>query len=118
MFAWLADYVPWWAWLGLSLAGIGGGTAALIIFVPAAAPFLLGIWNRLPLWLRVVLILVGAMPFVWLAGRNAGSSREREKNKARADNAVRNRLEVENEISAMPPSAVDKKLSDRGDFRD
>lgn len=114
----LADYVPWWVWLVLSLLGIGGGTAALIIFVPAALPFLLGIWNRLPLWLRVLLIAVFAAPFIYLAGRSAGGAIEREKNKARADNAVRNRLEVENEVSNLPPSAVDKKLSDRGDFRD
>lgn len=118
MFAWLADYVPWWVWLGLSLAGIGGGTAALIIFVPAALPFVLGIWNRLPLWLRVLLVAVFVSPFVYLAGRDAGSQRERDKQKDLRDNAVRNRLEIENEVKTLSPSDVDKKLQDRGDFRD
>lgn len=116
--SWLADYVPWWVWLVLSLTGISAGTAALIIFVPAAAPFLLGIWNRLPLWLKVLLVAIGAAPFVYLAGRNAGSDRERAKNKERADNAVRNRLEVEKDVGRMTPDAVDKKLDQKGDFRD
>lgn len=116
--SWLADQVPWWVWMMLSFGGIGGGTAALIFFVPAALPFLLGIWNRLPLWLKVTLFAIFVTPFVYLAGRNAGSERERAKNKVREDNAVRNRLEVETEVDRMKPSDVDKKLDERGDFRD
>lgn len=115
---WLADYVPWWLWLLISVSGIGAGTIALIVFVPAAAPFLLGIWNRLPLWLKTLLLAIGAAPFVYLAGRNAGSQRERDKQKDLENNATRNRLEVENEVNRMSPGAVDKRLEQKGDFRD
>jgi membrane protein implicated in regulation of membrane protease activity len=116
--SWLADYVPWYVWMLLSFAGIGGGTAALIFFVPAALPFLLNIWAKLPLWLKVTLFAIFVTPFVYLAGRNAGSHRERAKNQARADNANRNRMEVENEVNGMSPSEVDKRLEEKGDFRD
>lgn len=116
--AWLADQVPWWVWLLLSLTGIGGGTAALIIFVPAAAPFLIGIWNRLPLWLKTVLFALGAAPFVYLAGRNAGSRREQNKQKELVEGAKTNRAEVDDAVNRMLPSEVDKKLEQRGDFRD
>ena len=115
---WLADQIPWWVWLLISVSGIGAGGVALIIFVPAALPILLGIWNRLPLWLKAVLFALGAAPFVYLAGRNAGSRRERDKNRDRAENAVRNRLAVDQDIKRMSPSDVDKALEQKGDFRD
>lgn len=116
--SWLADYVPWWVWLLMSVTGVGGTAAALIIFVPAAAPFLLGIWNRLPLWLKVTLMAIGAAPFIYLAGRNAGSQREQEKNKERAADALHNRVEVESEVKRLSPDQIDKELERKGDFRD
>lgn len=115
---WLMDQAPWWVWLLGTLTGLGAGGVALIIFVPAAAPFLLGVWARLPLWAKAVLFALGAAPFVYLAGRNAGSRRERDINRDRAENALRNRAEVEQDVKRMSPSAVDKALEQKGDFRD
>lgn len=108
--SWLADYVPWYVWLGLSLAGIGGGTAALIIFVPAALPFVLGIWNRLPLWLRVLLVAVFVSPFVYLAGRQQGRRNEQDRRDQANARAVQTRKEVDDEVRKDSDSDVDRKL--------
>lgn len=114
----LGDYVPWWVWLMFSTLGIGGGLAALIFFVPAALPVLLSLWNRCPLWLKAVLVGITGGFFAYLAGRNTGAANERGRMKEKEDNAVRNRLEVSQDVKRMTPTQVDKELNRHGDFRD
>lgn len=112
--SWLIDNTPWWVYLIV----LGGGGGAALALIPGAFAAVAGVWSMLPPRARWALAGIGALAAVFVGGRYQGARNERDKNKARADNAVRNRLEVENEVSKMPPSAVDKKLSDRGDFRD
>lgn len=114
MFSSIIDYVPWWVWTGLAL---GGGGAA-IFFIPGALALVTTIYNLLPKSIRLAFSAVVAVLVAYLAGRNRGSANERDKNKDRADNAVRNRLEVENKIGKLTPSQVDHELDRKGDFRD
>lgn len=112
--SWIFDHVPWWVW-GLLLGG--GGTAALV-FIPGAFAFLSGIWAILPKPVKWALAGIGAIVAAFLAGRNRGSKDERDKQKDLADNAARNRTEIDQQTRDLTDDQVDKKLKDRGDFRD
>lgn len=116
MSAWLQSYVPWYVWLFLSMAGIGGGTAALIVFVPAAAPFLVGLWNRTPLWLKAVFVGLGGGLLAYVAGKRNERLRIEEAQRVKDASARHVATEVTHEIDALPPSEVDKRLEDSGGF--
>lgn len=111
--SWFSDN---WFWLLLLL--LGGGGAAILALVPGALALVVSVWTMLPPKARWALGGVAAVIAGIFWGRQRGAANERAKNKERADNAVRNRLEVDNEVNRMSPSEVDKKLDQRGDFRD
>lgn len=116
--AWLTDQVPWYVWALASLLGIGGTTVALIIFVPAALPTLIAIWRWCPLWLKVLLIGLTGGLLAGLAMKDAALKRERERQRALEEGAVRNREEIDREVEKLEPSEVDRRLRESGDFRD
>lgn len=103
----IMNAVPFWVWL-------------IVIGVALAftAQFWMPIWLALPRWLKAVILGAGAILAAYGFGRNKGFRDEQARNKARADNATRNRLEVEQDVKRMSPSDVDKRLEQRGDFHD
>lgn len=112
--SWIIDNVPLYVWLLL----LGGGGGAILAFVPGALALVASIWTMLPPKARWFLGGIGVLAGAYFGGRYRGARNERDKNKDRADNAVRNRMEVEQDVKRMSPSEVDKKLEERGDFRD
>lgn len=93
------DWVPWWAWYVIG---------AIALF--ATLPYWYPIWAILPRWLKTILIALGAFFAAYLMGRNRGrrnAEQERQQNDA---NAIQNRQKVDQEISNLPPAAVDKRL--------
>lgn len=110
---WLFDYIPWYVWLFV----LGGGGGVVLALIPGAFAALTGIWTLLPPKARWALAGIGTLFGVYIAGRYRGARNERDKNKDRADNAVRNRLEVDREVSKLNPTQVDAELNKHGDFR-
>jgi hypothetical protein len=102
-----ANWIPWWVWPLLA-------AALVLAFLPYVAP----VWAMLPRWLKAVIIAVGGLFTAYWAGRNKGAKDERDKTKKQTEQALRKREEIHNEVSKLPPSEVDKRLDERGDFRD
>jgi hypothetical protein len=75
-----------------------------VVIIPVLyffGPILLPIWNMLPGWLRATLLGIGAALLAWAGGRHIGAQREREEQKRRERDALRNRAEVDQNVSNL-----------------
>jgi hypothetical protein len=105
--SWAANFIPWWVW-----------PIALAVVVIAFLPYITPIWNMLPRPLKAAIIAVLGLFTAYWAGRNKGAKDERDKTKKQTDQAITKRQEVHDEVSKLTPSEVDRRLDERGDFRD
>lgn len=100
------DQIPWWAWVFIA----GGGGAAIIAFVPGALALVVGIWNAMPRWLQLTLLVCGGFVIAYFAGRNKGNKNAREAQARKDAKAVETRQEVHDEVQKLKPTDVDKRL--------
>lgn len=103
----IVDNIPWWVYL------VGVIVAAALTY-----QFWAPIWALLPKPVKIALGAVGAVFVAYIAGRNRGAANARARDKDRADNAVRNRNEVNQRVQNMTPKQVDEELDKKGDFID
>lgn len=115
---WLYDQLPWWVWIVAPSLGIGGGLLAVIIFIPPALPFLIGLWKRMPWWVHALLVAITAGVALYFKGRNDSSRARDEQERTRSAEAVMRRDKVRADVAKMKPSEVDKYLEKNGDFYD
>lgn len=96
-------WVPLWAWISLCIV-------AAIPILYFFGPVLLPIWRMLPTWLQAVFLGIGATLLAWAGGRYVGAKTERDEQKRREANALRNRAEIDDEVRNMPKKDVHDRL--------
>lgn len=98
------DNTPWWVWLLVGLAILG---ATYSLWLP--------IWAALPTKVKAAIIILATGGLAYLAGRNRGaegaSQRERDRQRAAADAAIKQKKDIDNETSGMPDDALDRDNS-------
>jgi len=87
-------WIPLWAWVSLVVL-------AAIPTLYFLGPILLPIWRMLPTWLQALLLGIGAVLLAWAGGRYAGAKTERDEQKRRDANALRNRAEVDQNVGNL-----------------
>jgi hypothetical protein len=102
----ILDMIPWWGWVVI----VGTPIGVLLYFF---GPILLPIWRMLPLWLRAVILGVGAAFIAWMGGRHVGAENEKEKERRRNAEALGKRTEVDREIGSLNAGEAEKRLRDR-----
>lgn len=104
--SWILDQVPFWVWIAIGTGGMG----ALVVFVPGALAFIVGIWNMMPKPVKIAIgAIVGAVS-LYLAGRNKGhadAAAEQEKRNAQGEAKREN---INREVEQMDRPTVDKRL--------
>jgi hypothetical protein len=102
----ILDSIPWWGWVII----VGAPIAALLyLFYPILIP----IWRAMPLWLRAVILGIGAAFIAWMGGRKVGADHEKEKERQRNAEALRKRGEVEREVDNLKEGDAAQRLRDR-----
>jgi hypothetical protein len=103
---WIADHVPLWLWVVLTL----GGGGAIIAFVPGALALVVGIWNMMPKPVKIVLgATVGALA-LYLAGRNKGHADAVVEQEKRDERGEQQRQDIHRDIAKLPEKDVDRRL--------
>lgn len=102
----ILNMIPWWGWVIIVAAPVG----TLLYFF---GPILLPIWRMLPLWLRALILGIGAAFIAWMGGRHVGAETEKEKERQRNAEALRKRAEVDREVEKLKPGEAEKRLRDR-----
>jgi hypothetical protein len=102
----VVESIPWWGWVLIVAAPIG----VLLFYF---GPVLLPLWRALPLWLRAVILGVGAVFIAWMGGRTVGRRNAEEEERRRNAEALRKRVEVDREIGKLSGDEAQKKLRDR-----
>lgn len=95
--SWIIDHLPWWAWV------IAGGAV-----LAATVTFWLPIWTALPRSAKAGLIAIGGIFAAYFAGRNRGASNATDAQRGKDAKALKQRLEVEDEIRGMSKSDRDR----------
>jgi len=97
------DNTPWWAW---GLAALAALAATYQLWWP--------IWLALPSPVKAGAAAAGAAILAYLAGRNRGASgalaREKAATEAAKARAVKIAKETENEVDALAPADLDRRL--------
>lgn len=102
----IIDSIPWWGWVII----VGTPIAALLYFF---YPILIPLWRMLPLWIRALIIGVGAAFIAWMGGRHVGRENAREEERRRNADALRKRTEVDREVGSLNEGEAEKRLRDR-----
>jgi hypothetical protein len=102
----IVDHIPLWGWV--VIFGVPS-----IVALYYLSPILLPIWRLLPTPVKGLLIGVGAAVLAYLGGRYKGRANAEEEERRRNAEALRKRVEVDNEIGKLSASEADKKLRDR-----
>lgn len=102
----IIDSIPWWGWVIIVGAPIG----ALLFYF---GPVLLPIWRMLPLWLRALILGIGAAFIAWMGGRHVGRENAREEERRRNAEALNKRVEVDHEVDKLNEGEAAKRLRDR-----
>lgn len=95
----IIDAVPFWVWLV-----IAGVVLAL------TAQFWLPLWNLLPRPVRALVVGTGAVIAAYGFGRNKGFRNARERQRQADANAIKNRLDVSDEVAKLKPEERDARL--------
>lgn len=99
MFSWVLDHVPYWVWFVV-------GAVALA----ATYPMWSAIWLLTPRWLKTVLIAIASLVAAYLAGRNRGTKDAKDAQAKANAEAVKRRLDTNDEVTRMRPADRDKSL--------
>lgn len=99
----IVDHVPVWVYVVVGGLAIG---AAFYFF----SPILIPLWRLMPTWLKVLLGGATATFLAYMGGRNRGRSDADEETRRQNEDALRKRVEVDNEIKTMDEKTVDKRL--------
>jgi len=97
-------WVPLWVWITLTVL-------AAIPILYFFGPILLPIWRMLPTWLQALLLGIGAAMLAWAGGRHIGAKRERDEQKRREANAIRNRAEVDQDVGNLSEKDTRDRLN-------
>lgn len=102
MITWLLSFVPLWVWLLIAAITLG-----------VTFQFWGPIWLALPRPIKTVLLAIGGGLAIFLGALHLGGKRERERRDKANANAIKNRLEIENEVRDLKPDDVDRRLGRR-----
>lgn len=99
MLSWILDHVPWWGWFVVAAIGLA-----------ATYPMWSAIWLVLPRPIKIALAAIAGLVAAYLAGRNRGVANEQQRQKEADAQAVKRRLETNEEVDRMRPADRDKQL--------
>lgn len=97
------NMIPLWVYITVAVLAAG----ALFYFF---SPVLIPIWAAMPKPLKIALGALGAILAAFVGGRYAGAKTERDLRKQNDAAAIKNREEINREVSNLDRPAVDKRL--------